>query len=520
MASHVAVRDQGAVMRRALTAEAMRAAESRAVASGRFTLGALMERAGAALAHEADLLVPEGPVAVVCGPGNNGGDGWVAATVLARQGREVRVIAFRSPSHAAAEAAVAASAALEAGVRWVLASDSEQLATVLGGAAVVIDAIFGAGFHGSPREPFASAISAIASAGVPVVSADVPSGLDADSGVAEGAVVTADVTVTFGSTKVGLLLMPGATYAGRVVVADIGMPPDAFEGVGAVEVWDPADYRSVFPLPGARDHKGSRGRIAIVAGSGSYTGAALLAIEGALRMGAGYVIAVVPGSLAELVRLAYPNVIVRAMAAAPDGSFAGAEGIADAVADAGAVVAGPGLTTSAGAAELVRGLVERTSMPLLLDADALNVLVGDLPALRARRDPLLLTPHLGEAARLLGVSAAEVAADRLSAATRLAGPGRTCLVKGHGTVVAAEGRRGLVLAGSPALSRAGTGDVLSGMIGTLLAQGLGTFEAAMLGAHLHGRAAEIGAAELTETCFTATDVPRFLPEAVRELTGG
>lgn len=510
-------------MRRALTAHAMRAAENRAVASGRSTLAELMERAGTALADEADRLVPDGPVAVVCGPGNNGGDGWVAARVLAARGREVRVVAFRPPSQSTAEAALAASAALEAGVRWVLASDSEPVATVLDGAAVVIDAIFGVGFHGSAREPYASAITAIASAGPPVVSADVPSGLDADSGVAEGAVVTADVTVTFGATKVGLLLLPGATYAGRVVVADVGLPPDEYEGVGAVEVWDPSDYQSVFPLPRARDHKGSRGRVAIVAGSGSYTGAALLAIEGALRMGAGYVIAVVPGSLAELVRLAYPNVIVRAMAAAPDGSFLGAEGIADAVADAGAVVAGPGLTRSAGVPELVRGLLDRASMPLLLDADALNaltVLAGDLTALRARRDPLLLTPHPGEAARLLGIGAAEVAADRLGTAMRLAGPGRTCLVKGHGTVVAAEDRRGLVLAGSPALSRAGTGDVLSGMIGTLLAQGLGTFEAAMLGAHLHGRAAEIGAAELTETCFTATDVPRFLPEAVRELTGG
>ncbi len=507
----------GGRMQYALTAPQMRAIEERAVAEGIATLGELMGRAGAALASETLRRVPEGDVLVVCGPGNNGGDGWVAARMLQAAGRGVRVLSLVGIEALASPAAEAAGAALAAGVPWAFAGTA---AVSLEGVAAIVDAMFGFGFRGAMGEPAAAVVAAIADSGAFVLSADVPSGVDADTGAVAGPAVRADVTVTFTAYKRGLLLYPGAEHAGSIVVADIGIPSRMVEAEGGLEVPRPSDFRPIFPWPGPGDHKGARGRVAVVAGSAMYSGAAVLAVSGALRMGAGYVYAVVPEPMADVVRTTLPSAIVRAVPAALDGSMARVDAVLTAVADADAIVVGPGLTTSPSVGEIVRALVRDATAPLVLDADALNVLGGDLASLDAARVPLVITPHPGEAARLLGCDIGEVVADRPGAAARLAGESRVSLLKGARTLVAGADRMAVVLAGNAGLARAGSGDVLTGMIGTLLAQRVAPFDAAVVAAHLHGRAAEFGTARLTETCFTSVDIVGFLPGAVREVRSG
>jgi NAD(P)H-hydrate epimerase len=499
-------------MRYALTSERMRAAETAADT----TLSGLMERAGAALAAEVQRAHPSGSVTIVCGAGNNGGDGWVAARALAEAGRAVQVLALREPDGLAGEAREAAAAA-SGSVAWQHVSDARTLERAVEGSSVVIDAIFGIGLHGAVREPYRSLIGAIVTCGVPVVSADIPSGLDADTGVAAGPVVRAAVTVTFSALKPGLLMEPGRSLSGRVVVVDIGVPVD---GVGALEVPGRCDLRGLMRWPAPEDHKGSRGTVAVVAGSAAYPGAAALAAAGALRMGAGYVHVVTPAPAAGVVRQAWPNAIVRPVAADDDGAIASAVEVLEAVSGADAVVVGPGLTTGTGPAAAVRALIAEAATPLLLDADALNVLTGEVDALRRRNAPTVITPHPGEAGRLLGSDVSAVSHDRLKAVSALSGDRLVCLLKGPGTLIAGGGRSAIVGSGGPGLARAGTGDVLAGMIGTALAQGVDTFDAAVLGAYLHGRAGERGAEDLTDTCLTAVDLPGYIHLAVRELSGG
>jgi NAD(P)H-hydrate epimerase len=506
-------------MRFALTGAQMRAVEDRVVAEGMAALGDLMQRAGTALAAEVAECTTPGPIVVVCGPGNNGGDGWVAARVLHGAGRTVCVLSLVAPESLRAEAAEAAGAALAAGVPFgVVGVDGTHSAFT--DAAVVVDALFGIGFHGQMREPAAGVARAIARSGAYVVSADVPSGIDADTGVACEGAVCADTTVTFTAPKPGLLIYPGAACAGTVTVADVGIPESMVPAPGVLEVPDTADMLALMPHSRPDDHKGTRGRVAIVAGSRAYAGAAVLAAQGAIRMGVGYVTVVVPDGIANVLHTSLPGVIVRAVPATPDGSIARVDAVMSAVGDADVVVAGPGLTTAPGIGEVVHALVTGVRVPLVLDADALNALRGD--DLRATREaPLVLTPHPGEAARLLRTGTAEVQADRVAAASALAGDARVCLLKGARSIVAGpDGRRALVLAGNAGLARAGSGDVLTGMLGGLLGRGVDPFDAALLAAHLHGRAAELGCARLTEMCFTSADIATFLPDAVREVECG
>lgn len=507
-------------MQYALTADEMREAERAAIEAGATTLEELMSRAGAALANEVQRLAPHGQVVVVCGPGNNGGDGWTSAHRLHAAGRDVRVLSLTPPERLEGAARGAGDAAIAAGVRWCVPESAFDVAGNLEGAGVVIDTIFGFGSHGPPREPYASAIAAIEDSDAFVISADLPSGVDADTGAVAGTAVRADVTVTFNAVKPGLLIQPGAEHAGEIIVTDLGIARATLESHGHVELWDRGDLRAAFPAPTPQNHKGSRGRVAVVAGSATYSGAALLTVQGALRMGPGYVIAVAPEPVASALRLAHPSALVRAVPASDDGAVASAADVLEAVADADAIVAGPGLTTSAGAMEAVRALASQTTTPLVLDADALAAFSQDPETLRAREAPLLLTPHPGEMARLLGIDTASVQADRLAAAARMSAPSVTCLLKGPHSVVAGGGREAIVLAGNEGLARAGSGDVLSGMLGTLLGQGLLPFEAGVLGAYLHGRAADHGVAALTATCFTSADITSFLPDAVRDVLGG
>lgn len=505
-------------MRQALSAAQSRAAEEAAVVRG-VTLRDLMERAGRAVADHVLEAAPSGRVAVVCGPGNNGGDGWVAARALLEAGRDVHVLTAVPMAELSGEAGDAAAAAEAAGVRWAAPADADAFAVELAGAEVVVDALLGIGSLGAPRGLVADAVAAIERLGAYVVSVDLPSGVDADTGAVPGEAVAADATVTFTALKPGLLLLPGATRAGDVLVTDVGVPPECLPADDVVEVWTQGEYAEILPVAAPDAHKNKRGRVLLVAGSRAYTGAAALAATGALRAGAGYVTLAVPESIAQTMQVKLTSVVVVGLPQNAGGTLASKtfDAVMGLAAEHDAVVIGPGMTLAHSTVLLVRKLVRELNTPVVLDADGLNAFVDALELLLARRGSILLTPHPGELGRLLGVAAGLIQGDRVSAARRLAGPARACALKGARTVVTGAGRTVVSMAGNPGMATAGAGDVLAGMAGTFLAQGLPPFEAGALAVHLHATAGDRAAEALTRTCMTAEDIPAFLPAAVKAL---
>lgn len=504
----------------ALTAEQARAVEERAVAEDGVDLAALMRAAGAAVAEQLAARVPEGEIVVLTGPGNNGGDGWVAAHDLHASGRSVRVLAARDPHALSGIAAEAAHGAIVAGVHW-RAPDGALAAEDLGDAAAVVDALLGIGASGQVREPLAFWVRAVNESGAYVLAVDAPTGINSDTGAVAGEAVRADCTVTFTAPKRGLALYPGAAYAGEIAVADIGIDERFARDIEAPELWTAEEYAALLPLPAADTHKSARGRVLVIAGSGAYPGAAVLAARGAMRAGAGYVTLAVPEGI---VGIAQQHLLAAPVVGLPQGrshafSSAAAEKALALARGFDAVVLGPGLSQADGTAATVRDIVSKLALPLVIDADALNALVDAHELIERRTAPTVLTPHPGELGRLLGVPAAQINADRVFSSAELAGARRVVVLKGAGTVISGQGRQVINTSGTPALATAGTGDVLSGVIGALLAQRLDPLDAAALGAHLHGRAGEAAAAHLTPMCVTAEDVPEHLPAAVAELLG-
>jgi ADP-dependent NAD(P)H-hydrate dehydratase / NAD(P)H-hydrate epimerase len=343
----------------ALTAASARAAEERAVAEGGVTLAGLMDRAGAAVAREVEHRSSDGPVAVVCGGGNNGGDGWVAARELAEAGREVTVFTTVPPDALPGIAGEAARTAIAAGVAVVEPRDAAPEPGAFDGCAVVVDALFGVGFGGEVRPPLAEWIEAVNASPALVLSVDVPSGVDASTGAIGSCVVRADVTVTFSAPKVGAVLYPGADYAGELHVADIGIP-QAYSGApGDLEIWDAGDYRALLPRPAPDAHKNSRGRVLVVAGSGAFPGAAALTAMGAQRMGAGYVTVAVPESVVPVLQSKLTSAIVMGLPENPSHTLASkvTDAVIDIAREFDAVVLGPGMTVAHGAVHVARALV-------------------------------------------------------------------------------------------------------------------------------------------------------------------
>lgn len=501
----------------ALTAAQAKAAEDQVVADGG-ALGTLMERAGEAVAREVLGRSRAEKVAVVCGAGHNGGDGWVAARLLHEAGRNVRVSTLVAPDDVAGIAGAAARAAVVSGVAVSVTSGAPDDGA-LDDYDVVIDALIGIGLSGGARPPLDAWIQAVNRADAFVVSVDIPSGVDATSGSVDGPAVEADLTVTFSAPKTGCLLYPGARYAGELVVADIGIPSALLGPPGAAELWDHPDYRALVPMPDPDVHKNARGRVLIVAGSGAFPGAAALAAAGAQRAGAGYVTLAVPDSVVHVLQSKLSSVVVIGLPEEPSHTFASkvADAVRDVASEFDAVVLGPGMTVAAGASGVARSLAGSLDMPLVIDADGLNALGMEAESLLERADPTVITPHPGELARLLGTTTLEVQADRLSYGRALSGPHLACVLKGAHTIVSCAGRQVITRSGNPGLATAGTGDVLAGVTGALLAQGLGPLQAGALAAHLHGRAGDHAARELGVLSVVAEDIPRHLSSAIREL---
>ena len=473
----------------------------------------LMERAGWAVARAAvDLLggVYGRRVVVVCGKGNNGGDGFVAARHLARWGMRVAAILLADPAQLRDPAAANLDRLRDHPEVRVRGFGEAGLARELGRGDVAIDAVFGTGFRGVAEGDHAEAIDALNAGPAPVVAVDIPSGVDGATGAVAGRAVWADLTVTFGAAKVGAVLMPGAERAGDVRVVDIGFPDDLVPmSLGMVE---PGDVAPLLPVRASDAHKKASGTLVVVAGSRSMTGAVRLIARAAERLGAGYVSVAVPVSALAAVQAVLTETVFVPLPETADGTVSAAalDAVLERAADADALAIGPGLSTHPETSGFVRDLVRDAPVPLVLDADGLNAFAGETDALAERKADAVLTPHLGELGRLLGQPA-----DRLTAAHDLAArTGAVALVKGTRSVIAEPGGEARINpTGSPFLATAGTGDVLTGVIGAMLARGLDPFPAAWAGAYVHGLAGVFAGRDLGEG-VVAGDVAERLPQAV------
>jgi hydroxyethylthiazole kinase-like uncharacterized protein yjeF len=510
------------------TAAEMKSIDRRAIREMGIPSLDLMERAGEAVAEVTEAVLGETPdprVVIVSGRGNNGGDGFVTARALRQKGMRVEVVLAADPASLSPDAAVNRDRAREMGIPIHAAGDEAALGSfsdLLASADVVVDAILGTGVSGEVRELAKAAIEMVNGRARRVVAIDVPSGLDADTGLILGECVRAAVTVTLGLPKRGHLLMPGRSRVGRLAVADIGIPREAVEAEGIeVEVFDPMTARDLLPFRAPDAHKWTCGHAVLVAGSTGLTGAAALASEAALRAGAGLTTLCIPKSLNAILEVKVTETMTRPMPETEEGSLSGyAEApILEVVRSASAVILGPGLSQVPETSGLVRSLVPRIETPLVVDADALNAYSGGRSFRHAPGVVPVLTPHLGELSRLTGAEKAEIAANRIESARRYARElDSVLLLKGLPTIVAhPSGRTSFNLTGSNALATAGSGDVLTGVIGGLLAQGLPPFDAARLGAHLHGAAGDLAAETYGFRSVIAGDVLEFLPQAILEL---
>jgi hydroxyethylthiazole kinase-like uncharacterized protein yjeF len=486
-------------------AEGMRAVDRWAIEEMGVPSLELMEAAGRAVAQAVGELHPEGPVRVVCGKGNNGGDGLVAARYLAEAGFEAEALLLWP----AAELSDDAAANFD---RFRGEEVDGDWATRLGGSGAVVDAIFGTGFAGAPRDSAAGAIAAINDCGAPVVACDVASGVDASSGEVEGAAVEADLTVSFHTAKVGHRVAPGKWHTGELLVAPIGIPAGAPGDVAAGGI--EASVLALAPRRDSRSTKFSSGQVAIAGGSRGLTGAVRMCSQAAIRAGAGYATVAVPADLEPIFEAAQPEVM---SVGCPGGDGclapASAKPLLRTFERAAAGVLGPGLGRDPGAVELAREVLAAIAAPLVVDADGLNAFAGRLDAIAARREPTILTPHPGELGRLLGRRSDEVAAHRLAAAREAALAARAVVVlKGDDTIVTDGERVAVNTLSAPALATAGTGDVLSGVIAALLARGLEPFAAACAAVHAHARAGRDAARRIgTAESVIASDVIDSIP---------
>ena len=536
-------------MRDAHDVAKVRAAESELMAV--LPDGALMQRAAAGLASVCATLLGRiygSRVVVLTGSGDNGGDALYAAAHLARRGAAVIAVAAGSRAHEGGAAALRAS-----GGRIVTSAD-RAVEPAISRADLILDGMLGIGGKGGLRDPYAALAAQAARSAATVVAVDLPSGIDADTGAVDGPAVRADVTVTFGTWKPGLLVDPGAAHAGVVELVDIGLGP--YLGPPDVVSAQAADVAAMLPSPTADSDKYRRGVIGLVSGSEQFTGAAVLSVGGAIRGGAGMVRFVSAQPAVDVVRQWWPETVITVLPPEPAGGgsrFAGTTA-EDVLASAGRVqawVIGPGMGTDDDAAQLLRAVLG-TDVPVLVDADGLTVLAAHRDLL-PREAPTLITPHAGELARLTGADRGDIEAQRLQHARAAARQlGVTVLLKGSTTVICSPpgspghwpgglgvpGQPDLVNStGTPWLATAGTGDVLSGLAGSLLAQGLDPAGAALAAAFLHGVAARRAAAgdpdgpapdggtvvdeaagdgSLTDGApIGAADVVRALPGAIR-----
>ncbi|MCP5059526.1 MAG: NAD(P)H-hydrate dehydratase [bacterium] len=497
-----------------LTAEEMRALDRHTIETLGIAGELLMECAGQLVAREAEaLLSPGGRVWILCGAGNNGGDGWVAGRHLHARGVPVQILPALPPAELQGDAAANAARAERVGV-----PTGTRLRARAGD--VIVDALFGTGLRRPVEGELARWIRKLVErpAGVRVLSVDLPSGLDADTGQVLGVAVEADATLTLGLPKLGLALEPGRRHAGQIRVGRIGIL-DAAPGIHPqAELWTRRAVGELLPGRPVHGHKGTFGHVLVVAGSEGMTGAAALAAHGASRSGAGLVTIACPASTNPILEVKCTEAMTSPVAETAEHALAlsAQKAILELAASRDAVVLGPGVGRGGETLDLIRRLAEQLAVPLILDADGLLAFRGQLDVLKARQPVTIVTPHPGEAAALLDQTTAEVLADRPKAARALArASGAVVVLKGAGTVTAEPtGQLAVNPTGGPVLGTGGTGDVLAGVVGGFIAQGLSAFQAGIAGPAVHGAAGELFASRRGDVGLLAGELVDLLPEVL------
>ncbi len=506
-----------------ITGSQMASIDRRAIDSGVPSIE-LMEAAGQGVTRVVENLLGEllnRHIVILCGKGNNGGDGFVVARQAAQSGAKVQVFTATSASEITGDAKTNLNRLPPDIVQSV-----DRIATVqnaLTNADIAVDALLGTGIQGPPRGIYADLIDALTRAKCPIVAVDIPSGLNADTGKIEGPCATATCTVTFALPRIGHFFFPGRTQCGKLHLIDIGIPPSAIERERiSTYLIDNRRCARLLPQREPDAHKGDCGRVYILAGSVGLTGAAALSALSALKGGAGLVTLGVPKSLNDILEIKVTEAMthplpevkkVRCLSLRARGEIQRTCRTADSIA------MGPGLGTHRETVELIRRLVRDCVCPAVIDADALNALAGDLDAIRDCETPLVLTPHIGEFARLTGCSIAEIQRDPIALALKFASDVEaTIVLKGAPTIVATPGGETHINpTGNPGMATGGTGDVLTGLIAALIGQGLESSDAACIAVYLHGLAADIAAKKTGQISLIARDIIENFAPAIHQI---
>lgn len=510
-----------------VSAQEMQGIDTQAIEKLKIPSIVLMENAGYGVLQviEKEYFPPRGrSITIFSGPGNNGGDGMVVARHLFNRGARVRVLLLTEKAKIRGDAAINLEIILNMGIpleQLLSPRHVRNLKQKLASQDLLIDALLGTGSKGAPRGLIRETVHLINELKIPTLSVDLPTGVDTDTGQVEGEAVQADCTVTFAHPKRGFYLYPGMDYTGRIVVVDIGIPKDL--GVEEIKchLITSKDFPKQLFYRKPSSHKGSFGHVLVLAGSEGMTGAASLAALASLRMGAGLVTLGIPRSLNQILEIKLTEVMTLPLDETPEKtlSLEAFGKIRELAQKSRAVAVGPGISTNNSTKELVKRLVAELEVPMILDADGISAFAADISLLRERRAPLIITPHPGEMGQLLEVPTDRIQIDRLGAATTLAKEtGKVVVLKGARTIISdAKGEVWINPTGNPGMASAGTGDVLTGIIGGLLAQEIPPFSSARTGVYLHGLAGDIAAANGEELTLVALDIIKCLPEAIRRV---
>ena len=488
----------------------------------------LMENAGAAAVKKSGQILNklEGKqIIILAGKGNNGGDALVAARHLHDLGAEIRLFLVFAPEEMSGDVAVNWQLIEKKGLKWHMLRDENSfyiLRLRLNQCDLVIDGIFGTGFKGSPDNNVVRVIQAVNESNVPVLAIDIPSGLDADTGRVENCAVKADHTITFAWLKRGLVLFPGKKYAGNVEVADISLPKEAVNELEQEVFYVTEDFvEGLVPLIDWQKHKHSAGHVLAIAGSGGMTGAAYFACKAAYRSGAGLISTCIPKSLLPSFCSLLPEAIAHGMDETSQltldiSAWAQIENLLD---RKKAILFGPGISRGENIRDILINLLEKARQPIIIDADGLYALAVDPDILQQSKSTIILTPHPGEMANLLGMPVEMIQYDRVKIALEAAEKFNAIVVlKGAATITATPaGAVYINSTGNPGLATAGTGDILTGVISGLIAQGMEPAAAAYFGVFLHGLAGDMVARKKGLHGTMASDVLEMLPYAIKEI---
>jgi NAD(P)H-hydrate epimerase len=516
---------------RVLNSAQMRDADRRTIEEIGISSLVLMENAGRQVVAAMEAMysdLGERQVAVLCGRGNNGGDGLVVARTLLQRGVDVSVFLIGTVSDVRGDARTNLEILSRLGLTAVEIADSqawELHVSEVTDCTLIVDAIFGTGLNAPLAGLMESVVADVNASGIPVIAVDLPSGLSADSAEPIGDSIEAAMTVTLAAPKLPLVLPPAETRAGDIVIADIGIPSDILDTVEGprVELLTRAGMRELITPRTPDSHKGDYGRVLVVAGSRGKTGAAHLAASGALRSGAGLVTIATPASCQAVLAAMGPEYMTEALDEAVGGDGGIHPDNVDRVLELArdVIALGPGLGRAPATRAFIKALVDRATMPLVIDADGLNAFSDEPDKLAGREGrEVIITPHPGEMARLVGMSTDEVQASRLEISRNFAVAHHLYVVlKGHRTLIATPDEKVFINpTGNPGMATGGTGDVLTGMIAAWLAQLLDAEGACRLAVFLHGMAGDLAEADEGEVAMTSTDVAGHLGDAILELT--